>query len=137
MTPTRHESRPLPERIARLEDLEDIRSLDARYCRALDEAEWSDLVDSFAVDGEFIGLEHARGHAELRRLFAALTEGGLTAFSHHDVLTRAATDARWRYQRKQVSFEYFTPLREGWAPARFSLPAAAATHRNTTAREHE
>ena len=39
----------------------------------------------------------------------------------------------WRYRRKQVAFDYFTPLQQGWAPARFSLPAAAATHRSTTA----
>lgn len=30
----------LAERIARLEDLEAIRSLDARYCRHLDDGDW-------------------------------------------------------------------------------------------------
>ena len=42
-------------------------------------------------------------------------------------------DLDWRYQREQVIFDYFSPLRDGWGLGRFSLPAAAATHRSTTA----
>lgn len=46
----------LAERIARLEDLEAIRSLDARYCRHLDDGDWDALMDLFTDDGEFDGL---------------------------------------------------------------------------------
>lgn len=73
----------IEQRIARLEALEEIRGLDARYCRALDDGEWDALVSLFTEDGEFIGLSRARGRAELRAFFAGLGGAGLTAFWHH------------------------------------------------------
>ena len=73
----------LEQRIARLEDLEAIRDLDARYCRALDDGDWDTLVSLFTDDGEFVGLSRARGHRELRSFFAGLATAGLTAFWHH------------------------------------------------------
>lgn len=166
----------LEARLARLEDLEDIRALDARYCRVLDAGDWDTLVSLFTSDGEFVGLGHARGHGALRRFFASLADDGLTAFWHHvsnleitlaaerdehghapdaeatsllwqpcvhhgephiaagryhDTLTRDPARG-WLYRRKRVSFDYFCPLHEGWGPARFTLSAAAVTHRPTT-----
>ena len=72
----------LEERIQRLEDLEAIRSLDAQYCRHLDDGNWDALMTLFAEDGEFDGLGRARGKAEMRDFFGALSDGGLTAFWH-------------------------------------------------------
>ncbi|MGW0037744.1 nuclear transport factor 2 family protein [Gordonia sp. NPDC003376] len=69
-------------RIDRLEDLEEIRSLDARYCRHLDDGDWDALMDLFTEDGEFDGLGRPHGKAELRTFFAGLAAGGLTAFWH-------------------------------------------------------
>lgn len=44
---------------------------------------------------------------------------------YQDSLARVGP--HWRYQRKRVVFDYFTPLREGWDRDRFSLEAARAT----------
>lgn len=154
----------LERRIARLEDLEAIRDLDARYCRALDDGDWDTLVSLFTDDGEFVGLSSARGHTELRAFFAGLADAGLTAFWHHvtnleialegtdtaqarsflwqpcvqdgvphiaagrytDTLRRV--QGTWRYVTKQVSFDYFVPLTEGWDHGRFTVASAAATY---------
>ncbi|MBB3053196.1 ketosteroid isomerase-like protein [Prauserella isguenensis] len=154
----------LLDRVARLEALEAIRDVDARYCRALDDGDWDTLVSLFTVDGEFVGLSRARGHAELRSFFAGLAEAGLTAFWHHvtnleitldgpdeararsllwqpcvqdgvphiaaghytDTLRRV--DGDWRYVTKQVSFDYFVPLADGWDHGRFTVASAAATY---------
>lgn len=177
----------LEGRLRRLEDIEAIRALDARYCRVLDDGDVAELVNLFTGDGEFHGLEVACGRDELHHFFGGLVESGLTAFWHHvtnleitlgpedrtpepghgeDADPEQARHASatsllwqpcvldgephiaagryydrlvhqpgqgWRYRRRQVAFDYFTPLQQGWAPARFSLPAAAATHRSTTA----
>lgn len=48
----------LEERIRRLEDLESIRTLDAQYCRLLDDGDWNALMDLFTDDGEFDGLSN-------------------------------------------------------------------------------
>jgi uncharacterized protein (TIGR02246 family) len=154
----------LERRIARLEDLEAIRDLDARYCRALDDGDWDTLVSLFTDDGEFVGLSRAHGHDELRRFFAELADAGLTAFWHHvtnleitlegpdaararsflwqpcvqdgtphiaagrytDALRRV--DGTWRYTTKQVCFDYFVPLTDGWDHGRFTVASAAATY---------
>ncbi len=154
----------LEQRIARLEAIEAIRDLDARYCRALDDGDWDTLVTLFTDDGEFVGLSRARGHAELRAFFAGLADAGLTAFWHHvtnleisldgpdtarassflwqpcvqdgvphiaagrytDTLRRVGDT--WRYVAKQVSFDYFVPLTDGWDHGRFTVDSAAATY---------
>lgn len=72
----------LAERVARLEDLEAIRTLDARYCRHLDDGNWDALMDLFTEDGEFDGLSHPKGRDEMRTFFAGLADGGLTSFWH-------------------------------------------------------
>ncbi|WP_031464438.1 nuclear transport factor 2 family protein [Sciscionella sediminilitoris] len=153
----------LEERVRRLEDLDEIRRLDATYCRLLDSGDWDGLVALFAPDGEFRGLDRVRGHGELRRFFGALAEGGLSAFwhhvtnleitvdgdraqvrsalwqpcvqdgvphvaagSYHDHLVRIA--GQWRYASKQVAFDYFTPLAQGWDHGRFALESAKQTY---------
>lgn len=150
------------QRLRRLEDIEEIRALDAAYCRLLDSADWPGLVELFTPDGEFAGLDTVRGRDALRDFFAGLAGGGLTAFWHHvgnheitvdgdtarvrsalwqpcvqdgvphvaagryhDELVRHG--GRWHYRRKQVVFDYFAPLADGWDRGRFSLASAAAT----------
>lgn len=151
-------------RIDRLEALEAIRDLDARYCRALDDGDWDALVSLFTEDGEFVGLSRATGRAELRSFFAGLADAGLTAFWHHvtnleivldsEDTARARSflwqpcvqdgvphiaagrytdsvrrvDGTWCYVTKQVSFDYFVPLTEGWDHGRFTVASAAATY---------
>ncbi|GEL17525.1 nuclear transport factor 2 family protein [Pseudonocardia asaccharolytica] len=152
----------IERRLQRLEDLEAIRALDAQYCRVLDDGDWPALVALFTSDGEFIGLNHPRGRAELLAFFSGLADSGLTAFWHHvtnieielagdtatvrsflwqpcvqdgepqvaagrylDTVVRV--DGRWRYRRKRIRFDYFTPLAAGWDRGRFSLDAARAT----------
>lgn len=72
----------LSDRVGRLEDLEVIRSLDARYCRYLDDKDWDALLELFTDDGEFDGLGNPRGKAELHEFFSGLAAGGLTDFWH-------------------------------------------------------
>ncbi|OYD61384.1 SnoaL-like protein [Rhodococcus sp. OK302] len=72
----------LEERIARLEDLEAIRYLDAQYCRHLDDGNWDDLMTLFTEDGAFDGLSHPVGKAEMKAFFAGLADGGLSDFWH-------------------------------------------------------
>jgi ketosteroid isomerase-like protein len=71
------------ERLRRLEDVEAIRSLDARYCRLLDDGDWPGLVELFTPEGVFDGLSRVEGRAALLAFFAGLADGGLTAFWHH------------------------------------------------------
>lgn len=72
----------LDARIRRLEDIEAIRRLDARYCRVLDDGDWEALAALFTEDGEFVGLHPARGRAGLIAFFSGLAANGLTAFWH-------------------------------------------------------
>jgi ketosteroid isomerase-like protein len=73
----------LEERLQRLEDADAIRTLDARYCRLLDDAAWPALVGLFTPDGVFDGLRRVEGRGDLLAFFAGLADGGLTAFWHH------------------------------------------------------
>lgn len=70
-------------RLARVEDVERIRRLDAEYCRLLDDGRWDELVALFTGDGVFDGLSRVQGHPALRAFFAGLADGGLTAFWHY------------------------------------------------------
>lgn len=73
----------LEDRLRRIEDLEAIRTLDAVYCRLLDDGDWPALVELFTPDGTFDGLSVVTGRAELLAFFGGLAGGGLTAFWHH------------------------------------------------------
>jgi ketosteroid isomerase-like protein len=74
---------PVEERLRRLEDVEEVRRLDAVYCRLLDDGDWPALVDLFTADGVFDGLSRVAGRADLLAFFSGLATGGLTAFWHH------------------------------------------------------
>ncbi|HEX2074920.1 MAG TPA: nuclear transport factor 2 family protein [Geodermatophilus sp.] len=73
----------LEERLRLLEDVEAIRTVDAAYCRLLDDGDWPALVALFTDDGVFDGLSRVRGHRDLRTFFAGLADAGMTAFWHH------------------------------------------------------
>jgi hypothetical protein len=73
----------LEARIQRLEDAEAIRTLDAVYCRLLDDGDWPGLVELFTPDGTFDGLSVITGRPALEAFFGALAGDGLTAFWHH------------------------------------------------------
>jgi hypothetical protein len=75
-------SNPLEERIARLEDIEAIRYLDAQYCRYLDDGRWDDLMSLFTEDGSFDGLAHPAGKKQMKDFFSGLAPNGLGSFWH-------------------------------------------------------
>lgn len=73
----------LESRLRRMEDVEAIRTLDAVYCRLLDDGDWPGLVELFTPDGCFDGLSVVTGRDDLLAFFSGLADGGLTAFWHH------------------------------------------------------
>ena len=77
----------LERRITRLEDLEAIRQLKARYCEICDDDHNPELITSiFTEDGiwEGRGIGRAAGHAELQDLFRRFQS--LIGFSQHMVM---------------------------------------------------
>jgi ketosteroid isomerase-like protein len=82
----------LEGRLRRLEDAEAIRTLDAGYCRLLDDGDWPGLVELFTPNGTFDGLRVVTGRAELLSFFSGLPGGGLTAFWHHVSNLEVAVD---------------------------------------------
>lgn len=73
----------IEERLRRLEDVEAIRTLDATYCRLLDDGDWPALVALFTEDGAFDGLSRVRGHRDLLAFCGRLADAGMTVFWHH------------------------------------------------------
>jgi ketosteroid isomerase-like protein len=148
----------LEDRVRRLEDVEAIRGLDARYCRLIDTADWSGLVSLFTPDGTFDGLQTINGQENLLTFFGGLAGGGMRWWHHvgnHEIEVAADTaDVRsmlwqpcvvdglahiaagrytdrlvrtadgWRYERKQVRFDYWGPLTDGWDQHRFGFAPA-------------
>lgn len=72
----------LEERIARIEDIQAIGQLRARYCQALDDGRWDDLADTFTEDGAFVGLSTARGREEMLDFFPTLNATTVTSWWH-------------------------------------------------------
>jgi ketosteroid isomerase-like protein len=70
------------ERLQRLEDVAEIRTIDAAYCRLIDTGDWPGLVDLFTPDGTFDGLAAVTGSADLLAFFSGLADGGMR-FWHH------------------------------------------------------
>lgn len=76
----------LQKRLIVLEDIEAIKRLKAEYCDICDDDHNQDrIVGIFVEDGvwEGKGVGHARGHAELRKLFKSFQER--ISFSQHNV----------------------------------------------------
>ena len=77
----------LERRIARLEDIEAIKQLKARYCEICDDDHNPERIASvFAPDGiwEGAGFGKAQGHDAIRELFRGFQQ--LISFSQHNVM---------------------------------------------------
>lgn len=77
----------LERRLTRLEDIEAIKQLKARYCEICDDDHNPDRITSvFAEDGIWESAEFGtgKGHAEIRRLFQGFQK--LIEFSQHNVM---------------------------------------------------
>ncbi len=77
----------LAARITRLEDIEAIKQLKARYCDVCDDMHNPDRITSlFAEDGvwESPDFGQARGHAEIRKLFEGFRD--TFSFSQHNIM---------------------------------------------------
>lgn len=77
----------LERRLTRLEDIEAIKQLKARYCEICDDDHNPDRITSvFAADGiwESRDFGTAKGHAAIRELFGKFQK--LIAFSQHNVM---------------------------------------------------
>ncbi len=77
------------ERIQRLEDIEAIKKLKARYCYLADEAygnpsKWKELVDCFVEDAWLDFGDHGiyKGKEEVRRFFEEVTHSFLSYAAH-------------------------------------------------------
>lgn len=73
----------LEERLRRLEDVAAIRTLDATYCRLLDDGDCPALVVLLTEDGVFDGLSRVRGQRDLLAFFGGLADAGMSVFWHH------------------------------------------------------
>jgi SnoaL-like protein len=77
----------IERRLTRLEDIEAIKQLKARYCEICDDDHNPDRITSvFAEDGIWEGADFgaAKGHAAIRDLFKKFQK--LIAFSQHNVM---------------------------------------------------
>ena len=77
----------MERRLTRLEDIEAIKQLKARYCEICDDDHNPDrIISVFAEDGVWEGAEFGigRGHAEIRKLFQGFQK--LIEFSQHNVM---------------------------------------------------
>ena len=77
----------IERRLTRVEDIEAIKQLKARYCEICDDAHDPDRITSvFAEDGiwESADFGVAKGHAEIRKLFQKFQQ--LIEFSQHNVM---------------------------------------------------
>jgi hypothetical protein len=77
----------LAQRIQRLEDIEAIKQLKARYCEICDDNHNPDRITSvFTEDGiwEGRGIGNAKGHAEIRELFTRFQK--MMTFTQHMVM---------------------------------------------------
>ena len=113
----------LAKRITRLEDLESIKQLKARYCSICDDDHNPDRITSvFSEDGEWEGrgIGHATGHAAIRELFVGFQKS--ISYSQHMVMNPLIEVNGDRATGVWYFFGPFT-MREGnqakWLTARY------------------
>ncbi|WP_138470193.1 nuclear transport factor 2 family protein [Poseidonocella sp. HB161398] len=70
------------ERLQALEDRAEIAQLRAHYCHVLDHRDWPALAELFTADGEFQGLAHAKGRAEILHFFSKTVDPMAEGFWH-------------------------------------------------------
>ena len=113
----------LENRVTRLEDIEAIKQLKARYCEICDDDHNPDLITTiFTQDGvwEGDGIGRAEGHAEIKALFEGFQKS--IKFSQHmvknpiiDVDGDTAT-ARWYFFG---TFKFYKKDQARWQSARY------------------
>jgi hypothetical protein len=110
-------------RITRLEDIESIRQLKARYCEICDDNHnTAEIVNIFTADGiwEGAGIGRAQGHEEIQALFQSFQKS--ISFSQHMVqnpiieVNGETASARWYFFGM---FTYYTKAQKRWQAARY------------------
>ncbi len=96
----------IEERLRRLEDIDAINQLRARYCHLLDERAWDAFIDLFTPDATFKGLAEASGHDELRIFFGETVPRLGEGFWHF--CTNATVDVAGDEATGRVSMEYLS-----------------------------
>ena len=113
----------LAARITRLEDIEAIKQLKARYCEICDDDHNPDLITTiFTTDGiwEGEGIGRAQGHVEIRALFENFQKA--ISFSQHMVQNPIIEvdgnneQARWYFFG---TFTYYKNNQARWQAARY------------------
>ena len=113
----------LEARITRIEDIESIKQLKARYCEVCDDDHNSDeIIKLFTSDGiwEGDGIGRAQGSAEIKALFETFKKA--ISFSQHMVqnpiieVTGEKATARWYFFG---TFKYYRGEQARWQAARY------------------
>jgi hypothetical protein len=113
----------LEERVTRIEDLESIKQLKARYCEICDDDHNPDLITAiFTPDAvwEGEGIGRAQGHDEIRTLFEGFQKA--IKFSQHMVqnpiieIDGPAALGRWYFFG---TFKYYKGDQARWQAARY------------------
>ena len=113
----------LAARLTRLEDIEAIRQLKARYCEICDDDHNTELITTiFTEDGtwEGRGIGKAEGHEEIRALFRTFQQA--IKFSQHMVqnpiidVEGETAKARWYFFGL---FKYYRNEQARWQAARY------------------
>jgi limonene-1,2-epoxide hydrolase len=113
----------IERQLTRLEDIEAIKQLKARYCEICDDDHNPERINSvFAEDGIWESAEFgtARGHAEIRQLFQKFQK--LIEFSQHNVMNPII----------EVHGERATANGISWVPSRFARAIKPAGWRSNT-----
>ena len=113
----------LEERVTRIEDMESIKQLKARYCEICDDDHNPDLITAiFTPDAvwEGEGIGRAQGHDEIRTLFEGFQKA--IKFSQHMVqnpiieIDGPAALGRWYFFG---TFKYYKGDQARWQAARY------------------
>lgn len=103
---TAHPAATAEQRLRRLEDVDAINQLRARYCHLLDERAWDEFVDLFTPDGSFRGLAEANGHDELKTFFGKTVPRLGEGFWHF--CTNGTIDVDGDRATGRISMEYLS-----------------------------
>lgn len=93
-------------RLRRVEDRLDIGELRARYCFAVDEGRWDDLVDLFTEDARVNMLGQAEGRDNLRTYFSEWVMGQVDHMWHYVHNEWVEIDGDRAYGQAMVEMPY-------------------------------
>lgn len=97
-------------RLKAIEDRTEIAELRARYCHVLDHRDWDTLANMFTEDGEFNGLAHAKGRAEIHQFFSGFVNDMAEGFWHF--CTNPTIDLDGDSATGRISMQYLS-LKKG------------------------